>query len=229
LEGSEEQPSHEAIDNGNPTNFKPVYLILDDVNVDLLTFVIFILTIASVIFCQLAPFHASIIAVSVVLPLRIFFPRSSKPSGLVLVNGASSGIGAELSYIFAEHGHDLVLVGRNEDQLKIVKESVEQKYKQTAHVVTCDLSVTGAAKQLYDHVSQQGLVVDVLVNGAGLGGAGDVLEQPIELTERMTVLNCVAPVQMTQLFGRDMAKRGRGWLLHISSVGGEFSFPRSTV
>jgi short-subunit dehydrogenase len=63
--------------------------------------------------------------------------------------------------------------------------------------------------------------VKVLVNGAGLGGAGDVLDQPIELTERMTILNCVSLVQLTQLFGRDMAERGRGWLMDTSSVGGE--------
>jgi len=228
-EGSEEQPSHRAIDNGNPSNFKPVYFVLDDVNVDLITFVTSILAAASVLLHQLSPVLALLIGASVILPLRLFFPRSSKPSGLVLITGASSGIGAELAYIFAEKGHDLVLVGRNEDQLQVVKATVEEKYKQTAHIITADLSVTGTAKQLYDQVRQQGLVVDVLVNGAGLGGAGDVLEQPIEFTERMTVLNCIAPVQLTQLFGNDMAGRGRGWLLHISSVGGWMASPHQNI
>jgi hypothetical protein len=220
-EGSQEQASHRAIDNGNPANFKPVYFILDDINIDLITFLSSIVSILAVVLRQLSPFQALFIASAIILPLRLFLPRSTKPTGLVLVTGASSGIGAELSYIFASHGHDLVLVGRNEDQLRVVQDAIEQKYHRTAHVVSTDLSVPGAAKHLYDKVVQQGLEVNVLVNGAGLGGAGDVLEQPIELTARMTILNCVSPVQLTQLFGRDMAERGRGWLLHISSVGGE--------
>lgn len=63
--------------------------------------------------------------------------------------------------------------------------------------------------------------MDVLVDGAGLGGAGDTFSQSLELVERMATLNCVSPVQSTQLFAKDMMKRGRGWLLHISSVGGK--------
>jgi short chain dehydrogenase len=220
-EGAEQQPSHQAIDNGNPAKFKPAYLVLDDINVDLISVAVVAALIASVSVFHFSSTKALLLSAAIILPLRTFFPRPTNPQGLVLITGASSGIGAELSYIFAGKGHDLVLVGRNEDQLEVVKGNVEQKMGRTAHTIVSDLSVTGAAKELYDRVKQQGLVVDVLVNGAGLGGAGDTLEQPIELVERMTVLNCIAPVQLTQLFGRDMADRGRGWLLHISSVGGK--------
>jgi hypothetical protein len=220
-EGAEQQPSHLAIDNGNPAKFKPSYLVLDDVNVDLISVAVIAALIASVLVFHFSITKALLLTVAIILPLRTFFPRPTKPQGLVLITGASSGIGAELSYIFAAQGHDLVLVGRNEDQLEVVKGNIEQNMGRNALTITSDLSVTGAAKQLYDRVKQQGLVVNILVNGAGLGGAGDTLEQPIELVERMTVLNCIALVQLTQLFGKDMADHGRGWLLHISSVGGK--------
>jgi hypothetical protein len=223
--GAEQQPSHLAIDNGNPAKFKPSYLVIDDVNVDLISVVVVAALIGSVLFFQFSSTKALLLIAAIVFPLRTFFPRPTNPTGLVLITGASSGIGAELSYIFAAHGHDLVLVGRNEDQLGVVKDNIEQKIGRTAHTIVSDLSVTGAAKQLYDRVRQQGLVVDILVNGAGLGGAGDTLEQPIELVERITVLNCIALVQLTQLFGKDMVDRGRGWLLHISSVGGKCYTP----
>jgi short-subunit dehydrogenase len=114
-----------------------------------------------------------------------------------------------------------VLVGRNEDQLAAVKRNVEKIKGRTAYTIATDLSLLGAAMKLYTHVVKEGFTVDVLVNGAGLGGAGEVLEQPIELTERMTVLNCISLVQLTQLFGKDMATRGRGWIMQISSVGGQ--------
>jgi len=148
---------------------------------------------------------------------------------LYFITGASSGIGAELSYIFAEKGHELILVGRNEEQLEAVKKNVESRYGKSAYTISSDLSLPGAAKQLYDHVIKEGYIVDVLVNGAGLGGAGDTFSQPIELVERMTILNCISLVQLTQLFGKDMIERGRGWLLHISSVGGFMASPGQNI
>jgi short-subunit dehydrogenase len=74
-------------------------------------------------------------------------------------------------------------------------------------------------------VKSQGLTVNVLINNAGLGGAGDPFEQGVDLTERMTTLNCITLVQLTQLFGKDMIERGSGWMLQVSSVGGESLFP----
>ncbi|RYO92424.1 hypothetical protein DL764_008131 [Monosporascus ibericus] len=160
---------------------------------------------------------------AVILPLRLIFPRPKPPKGLVLITGASSGIGAELSYIFAGKGHDLVLIGRDPGQLEAVANNIKEKYGKTAQTTQWDLSVPGAAKSLYDEVTKRGLQVDVLINCAGLGAAGETLEQPIDLVEKMTTLNCIALVQLTQLFGTDMAKRGQGWILQVSSVGESLS------
>jgi len=220
----EPHPSHDAIDNGNPADFKPKWLVLDDVNIDMLSIGLTAAALISVLAFQQPAKLVGLAWASAFLPLRIFLPRPKTPEGLVLITGASSGIGAELTYIFAEKGHDLVLVGRNEEQLKAVQRNVKEKFGRDSYTVTTDLSLPGSAKQLYDHITKEkGLTVDVLVNGAGLGGAGHTLDQPIELTERMTILNCVTPVQLSQLFGRDMVKRGKGWMLQISSVGGKFT------
>jgi len=225
----DQQPSQQAIDKGNPANFNPKWLILDDLNIDLITAISTGATLASM-FMFHSPLKVSVcVAASIILPLRLFFPRPKTPEGRVLITGASSGIGAELAYIFAEKGHDLILVGRNEEQLEAVKKNVADKFGQPAYTVTCDLSLPGAAKQLYDHVTEKGLTVDILVNSAGLGGAGDTFTQPIELAARMTTLNCTSLVQLTQLFGNDMIKRGRGWMLQISSVGGWMASPGQNI
>lgn len=236
VEEGAEQPSHRAIDNGNPTVYKPKWLVLDDTNIDLITsatlFTTVLATCVSVLLLGLTATPTLAIpaaAAALLLPLRLFLPRPQPPRGLVLITGASSGIGAELSYIFAAKGHDLVLVGRNEEQLSAVKRNVEEKYGRKASTISVDLSLPGAAKKLYEHVHNAGLKVDVLVNGAGLGGAGDTIEQPIELAERMTQLNCTSLVQLTQLFGRDMMERGYGWMLQISSVGGWMASPGQNI
>jgi len=228
-EGHEQQPSHKAIDNGNPAIFKPKYFVIDDINIDLVSVMVTAFSVLSVVFLHFPVLKTFLIAAGIVLPLRIFLPFSKTPQGLALITGASSGIGAELSYILAEHGHDLILVGRNEDQLKTVESNIKQKADQTVHTIACDLSLPGAAKKLYDHIKSQGVDVDVLVNGAGLGGAGETFEQSIDFAERMIMLNCVALTQLTQLFGADMAARGKGWILQISSVGGWMASPHQNI
>jgi len=216
-----EQPSHKAIDEGNPAHFAPRWLVLDDTNIDLITFTASVAAVCSAFLFPSFIKLSVLVPAALILPLRLFFPRPKTPEGLVLITGASSGIGAELSYIFAKKGHDLILVGRNEEQLEAVRRNVEEKYGRSSHTISTDLSLPGAAKQLYDQVIEKGYQVDVLVNGAGLGGAGDTFSQSIELVERMTILNCVSPVQLTQLFGKEMIERGYGWMLQITSVGGK--------
>jgi len=224
-----EQPSHKAIDNGNPAYFKPKWFVLDDVNIDLITFVTTIAALGSFYFLRSGIKLSMLVPAAIIIPLRLWFPRPKTPDGLVLITGASSGIGAELSYIFAEKGHDLILVGRNEEQLEAVQKNVKDKYGKSAYIISSDLSLPDAAKKLYHRVIKEGYKVDVLVNGAGLGGAGDTFSQPIELAERMTILNCISLVQLTQLFGKDMIERERGWLLHISSVGGFMASPGQNI
>lgn len=217
------QPSIEAVDKGNPGNFRVKWAVVDDINIDLASIVATVAAVASVVFLRCPLPVAGLGLAAVLLPLRLLLPRSKPPSGTALITGASSGIGAELSYIMANKGHDLILVGRDREQLDNVKNNIHKLGNDRAvQVIDTDLSVPGAAQDLYNKVTADGHQVDVLVNGAGLGAAGDVLEQPIELAERMITLNCTALVQLTQLFGRDMAKRQRGWMLQISSVGGKF-------
>jgi len=92
-----------------------------------------------------------------------------------------------------------------------------------------DLSVSGNPKKLYEQVKKQGLVVDILVNDAGLGHAGDVMEQTEDLASTMISLNCIALVQLTQYFGKDMVSRGKGWILQVSSIVGWMVGPGQNI
>ncbi|KAK7424456.1 hypothetical protein QQX98_000421 [Neonectria punicea] len=222
-------PSRQAIDDGNPAAFKPRWFVLDDTNIDLISCASILTALISVLLFNVPLKLAAPAVASVVLPLRVFPPKSNPPTGLALITGSSSGIGAELAYIFAEKGNDVILVGRDNRQLQAVKNNIEEKGGPTAHTITLDLSVPGAAESLYSQIKKAGYMVDILVNNAGLGGSGETLEQPIELAERMVTLNCISLVQLTQLFGRDMAERRRGWILQVSSVGGWIATPHQNL
>jgi len=215
------QRSHRVVEDKNPAVFKQRWLVVDDINVELLS----IAAVAAAVFAIFVlryPWAGVLpIAAAIVVPLNVFLPLPTTPQGLVLITGGSSGIGAELSYIFASKGHDLIIVGRSDDQLAAVRDNIKQNFGRTVYTVSTDLSIPGSAKKLYDHVKAQGWRVDILVNDAALGASGDTMDQPLELVERMTTLNCITLVQLTQLFGRDMMSQGRGWILQLSSVLGK--------
>lgn len=207
---------------GNPAIYKPKWFVGDDTNIDLFTVVVSTGSFLAWRFFHVSAILAFVPLVVLVLPLRLFFPLKREPQGRVLITGGSSGIGAELAYIFAQKGNELVLVARDEEQLQAVKRNIETKYGGKARTITADLSLPGNAKNLYDHVTKElGLQIDVLVNNAGVGAGGDPMTQSIDLTEKMTYLNCIAPVQLIQLFGKDMCDRNKGWMLQVTSVGGK--------
>ena len=216
---AEDQPSLKNIDAVDNVKQDFTFAVLDDTNVALLTILVLGTTAASRILLGTSLIKATVMAAFVLLPLRYLFPVATKPTGLALITGASSGIGAELAYIFAKNGSDLVLVGRHLDQLEAVQSNIE-KMGRKAYPIVSDLSIPGAPAKLYNDILGKGLQVDILVNNAGLGHAGDVMEHPEELSASMIGLNCTALVQLSQLFGKDMVKKKRGWILQVSSVVG---------
>ncbi len=85
-------------------------------------------------------------------------------------------------------------------------------------VETLDLSEAGAAAQLKARIDTRRIQVDVLVNNAGYGLYGEFLDQPIERLREMSQVNMLAVTEITHLFGRERANRGRGHILFIASL-----------
>src|SRR4051794_22448043 len=87
-------------------------------------------------------------------------PRPSGP-GIVLITGASRGIGLELSKVFAAAGHDLILVARSRGPLKEIRNLLERSYGVRVKVMIKDLSRPGAAESLHAAVIKSGVAVDI--------------------------------------------------------------------
>jgi uncharacterized protein len=136
-----------------------------------------------------------------------------------LVTGASSGLGVDFSRELAALGCRLVLVARREDRLKQVQTEIQQRYGVHVMVVALDLSDAGAPQVLYDHLRDQHVTVDVLVNNAGFGVFGAEFDIPWEKTREMLMVDIVALTHLTKLFGREMVKRGNGYMLQVASIG----------
>lgn len=137
-----------------------------------------------------------------------------------LITGASSGLGLEFAKQLAQAGCDLVLTARSTEPMLQLKEKLEAEYGVKTTVIPRDLALTDAGASLYERIISLGLKIDVLVNNAGVGLYGEFLEQGWEKMQDLLQLDIVAPVQLTKLFAKDMAERGAGKILMVSSIGG---------
>lgn len=137
----------------------------------------------------------------------------------VLITGASGGIGREFAYVFAEHGFHLVLAARTEKKLHALAEELSGKYGVSVAVIPSDLSKTDGAETLYKKVCELGIQIDQLVNNAGVGKKGRVIDSDIQTLTEIITLNVSSVTLLCRLFGAEMAKRGRGKILNVSSLG----------
>ena len=145
-------------------------------------------------------------------------PRKSKHRDLVLVTGASSGIGEAMAVQFARHGHDLVIVARSKDKLKALAADLQKKYDVQVCVIATDLGVQGAPEKLLAAIKRRKLAVDILVNNAGINEAGAFVTMPLKRSQEIIALNVAAATAMLSCFVPPMVKRGHGRVLNIAST-----------
>lgn len=138
----------------------------------------------------------------------------------VLITGASSGIGRELAGLFARDRSDLVLVARREDRLIELAEMLRSEFGVDVFILPMDLSKRTAPKQVFSRLRKEKIEIDVLVNNAGFGSRGSVVELDTDLQVDMIQVNVGALTHLTRLFLPGMLQRGRGGILNVGSLAG---------
>ncbi len=136
---------------------------------------------------------------------------------VALVTGASSGIGIDLARELARDGHDLVLTARTLAPMQALATELEALGARS-EIIAADLAQPGAAQELAASIADRSLTIDVLVNNAGLGGAGRFdRSDPVRIGEMLQV-NIVALTELTRIFLPQMAARGRGKIMLVAST-----------
>ena len=161
---------------------------------------------------------------------------------LSLVTGASSGIGLQYATQLARDYHtDLLLVSNQEDELRKVAEDLEAQYKVRAIPHYADLSKQDAAEDLYDYCHANNLVVDILINDAGVFFFNPYCETSMKRISLMLNLHMITVSKLCRLFGEDMIARQltdeeqaqticgkprrKGYILNMSSMSAWMAMP----
>ena len=153
--------------------------------------------------------------------------KSSKfANQVVVVTGASSGIGRAVALAFARRGANTVLVARREDKLQEVSGTIHAEGGQ-ATVIPADVSAVEQVQDMVEKATKRFGRVDVLVNNAGSSSVGAIDDPHFEAdTKTMMAVDFFGTVHCTQAVLPVMRKQGKGHIVNMSSVVGLKAFPR---
>lgn len=149
---------------------------------------------------------------------------------IVLITGASSGIGEGCARKFAMNGYRLILNGRNVEKLNAVKKDLEENYRADVYLLPFDVRDRQAAKTALDSLPEEWKEIDILINNAGLVIGVDK-EHEGNLDEWDVVLDTdvKALLAMTRFVVPGMVERGRGHVINMGSIAGDYAYPGGSV
>ena len=145
--------------------------------------------------------------------------------GYALITGACSGIGLEIARELARQGYPLLLVSNREAELTAAAEELAATHGVDAHAIPMDLARPEAARELHESVVDLGVEVEILVSNAGIFFFGEVIHADPARAETMMLLHVVTPSLLAHHFGHDMAARGSGHIVFVSSISAWRDFP----
>jgi short-subunit dehydrogenase len=135
-----------------------------------------------------------------------------------LITGASLGIGLEFAKTFAAAKNNLVLVARSEEKLKTLSTELEKIYGIKVKVIAADLSNMAEVQKVYDTCKAENIVINYLINNAGIGVFDFFTDSDWNKTEQMIDLNIKSLTKMCKLFIPDMVARKSGKILNVAST-----------
>jgi hypothetical protein len=147
---------------------------------------------------------------------------------VTVITGASSGIGAALARVFADHGHELALVARREPELATLADQIAAGNRKRPLILPIDLARSDAPARISHELIARGLEPAVIVNNAGFGlsGSAVVLDRGEQLA--MIDLNVRTLTDMSLRWIESLT-RHRGGILNVASVAGFLSGPNMAV
>jgi short-subunit dehydrogenase len=147
---------------------------------------------------------------------------------VVLVTGASAGIGAASARAFAVQGATVVLVARTGGPLRRVVDEIGAA-RGRAVALEADVGDPASSVTLVDRVLHEFGSLDVLVNNAGANHRGPVVERTSDELSNVVHVNLLAPILFTRAALPHMLRRSSGSIVNVASLAGRVAFPNAAT
>lgn len=142
---------------------------------------------------------------------------STRPT--VLITGASTGIGAVYAERFAQRGHDLVLVARDQARLDALAARLRSEHDVTVDVIPADLTQVADLSTVESRLRDDARI-GILINNAGAALSGNFIDQSADSVAQLVALNTTALVRLASAIAPRLVKAGDGAIINIGSVVG---------
>jgi hypothetical protein len=143
---------------------------------------------------------------------------------VVLITGASSGIGKQTAIEFAKLGSNIILVARRKNKLEQVENELK-KFNVNTLVCTCDVSKKDQVEKMSKIVLEKFNSIDILVNNAGFAIYGSVYDLSINDIESQMETNYFGMIYCTKNFLPLMLEKKSGHIVNVASVAASFGLP----
>ena len=149
---------------------------------------------------------------------------------IVMITGATSGIGLACAEIFAAHGDNLILTGRRVDRLEIISREITDKHGVKVKTLNFDVRNKEAVFTTIGSLPEEWRKIDILVNNAGLAvGLSTIQNGEIDDWERMIDTNVKGLLYVSRAVLPGMVGRKQGHVINIGSIAGKEVYPNGNV
>lgn len=149
---------------------------------------------------------------------------------IVLITGATSGIGRSCAEKFAEQGYQLILTGRRHDRLQELCSALAQRYQVEVRSLCFDIRTHQEVEQAIKSLPENWKEIDILINNAGLAlGLSPLHEGDIADWEQMIDTNIKGLLYMSRAIIPGMVHRKKGHIINIGSIAGKETYLKGNV
>ena len=149
---------------------------------------------------------------------------------IVLITGASSGIGSATARVFAQAGAKLILTARRQDRLEELADELGKEFASSTQLLPLDVRDAIAVESAISNLSADWSSIDVLINNAGLSRGLEKLQAgSIQDWEEMIDTNIKGLLYFTRAIVPGMISRGRGHVVNLGSTAGHQTYPNGNV
>lgn len=144
----------------------------------------------------------------------------------LLISGASKGIGRAIVEHFARHGFNVAFCSRSQENLNILKESLQKLYpKQRFLAIVCDVANANELQNFAQKALNEFGQIDVLVNNAGVFIPGNLNDMSGEDFRLILETNVYSAFELSKAIVPNMIKKRSGYIFNMSSIAGLSAYP----